>query len=757
MKIKYIIFLIFNFSFIAFTQVQLKFISINQNGNNLYLDNLLLSKQYNNDVAVVSLNNINPDTTYLSTQSSFSVAPGGTVINLGKNVVSVPFTVTLTVSPGGYSSTKTISSALVSGQTLDILFDNITIIPGQPFSFTLTVNYAGDENPANNSLTQSSLYFPGTTRMPLLEEWTNSGCGPCAAQNPTIDAYINSKFDSLVAIKFHVFWPSATDPFYLYNVSQQVDSRQYYNINAVPDIIMDGIFSPSFPYSDPNSLPDALYSRNQIGTPIIIAVTNTRIPGDTIEADVSVQVISPLKPGNYNLKVYAVERAIHYVTAPGGNGEKDFYDVFRAAYPNSVGTPVSVDRGNYNFKFKYYIDMSVWQDSMIYTFAFVQNDATKEVLNSAKSRNYTDASYVNNFNTIISGEKKVPAPLFISRKFNNSPHKIENNNPIASLYELFERNFPPAGWTVINPDGGPSFQQYSGANGPMFYGNKCVTVPFYSYSGSNQADTLYSPMYYNLSASDSIKFNYAYAQYQNSQDRLIIKLSNDGGITFPLTIFDKMGSALATAPVTNASFIPTSNQWGSFSYPLAGLVTPVELSSFDGTFDGVKINLYWTTSSEINNKMFEVQKELPQGFVTIGSIIGNGTTTFEHKYCFSDINLLSGINSYRLKQNDFNGSVRYSEIINVESLTPNSFSLSQNYPNPFNPSTMIRFTIPFNGFVKLIIYNALGQKVTSLINQFLEAGSHVVTFNASDLPGGVYFYKLESGIFSSVKKCILIK
>ncbi len=88
---------------------------------------------------------------------------------------------------------------------------------------------------------------------------------------------------------------------------------------------------------------------------------------------------------------------------------------------------------------------------------------------------------------------------------------------------------------------------------------------------------------------------------------------------------------------------------------------------------------------------------------------------------------------------------------------PTDYSLSQNYPNPFNPTTVIEFRVPSSGFVSLKIYDVLGRNVATLVNERQNAGDHSVTFNASNLPSGVYFYRLTAGDFSKTKKMILAK
>jgi hypothetical protein len=90
-------------------------------------------------------------------------------------------------------------------------------------------------------------------------------------------------------------------------------------------------------------------------------------------------------------------------------------------------------------------------------------------------------------------------------------------------------------------------------------------------------------------------------------------------------------------------------------------------------------------------------------------------------------------------------------------LSPNSYNLAQNYPNPFNPVTTIKYSIPESGNVSLKVYDILGNEVASLVNEEKTRGVHSVTFDASDLSSGVYFYKIHSGSLTSTKKMLLLK
>jgi endoglucanase len=88
---------------------------------------------------------------------------------------------------------------------------------------------------------------------------------------------------------------------------------------------------------------------------------------------------------------------------------------------------------------------------------------------------------------------------------------------------------------------------------------------------------------------------------------------------------------------------------------------------------------------------------------------------------------------------------------------PGEFRLEQNYPNPFNPSTLISYQLPANTFVVLKVFDVLGKDIVTLVNERRLAGNHSAQFNASNLPNGVYFYKLEAGTYHDTKKLLLLK
>lgn len=198
---------------------------------------------------------------------------------------------------------------------------------------------------------------------------------------------------------------------------------------------------------------------------------------------------------------------------------------------------------------------------------------------------------------------------------------------------------------------------------------------------------------------------------------------------------------------------------GSFTWiESVGGIVPVELISFTSIVKDNDVTLNWKTATETNNSGFAIERKSGQKeFSQVAFVPGRGTTTEPVIYSYTDLDLNSGTYTYRLKQIDLDGTFSYVGTTEVDVIPPKVYALEQNYPNPFNPATTIKYSVPVNGFVNLGIYNLLGEKIADLINKEIEAGSYEINFDASNLSSGVYFYKLEAGSFTSIKKMMLIK
>lgn len=203
------------------------------------------------------------------------------------------------------------------------------------------------------------------------------------------------------------------------------------------------------------------------------------------------------------------------------------------------------------------------------------------------------------------------------------------------------------------------------------------------------------------------------------------------------------------------------------SFPYQGadegdIPLPVDLASFTAMVDKNDVTLNWTTSWEENNDKFVIQRRVAESdaqWQNAGTVAGSGTVYEERHYNFTDRNLTTGIYEYRLVQFDYDGNSTADHNLSntVEIGTPNTYALSQNYPNPFNPTTKINFEIPVEGLVRLHVYDMSGRLVSTLINESVAPGYHIVEFNGANMASGVYFYRLVTDHSVITKRMVLVK
>jgi hypothetical protein len=178
---------------------------------------------------------------------------------------------------------------------------------------------------------------------------------------------------------------------------------------------------------------------------------------------------------------------------------------------------------------------------------------------------------------------------------------------------------------------------------------------------------------------------------------------------------------------------------------LVSSAVPVELVSFNAFVNGNSVELKWQTATETNNYGFEIQrrKEADNNWEILGFINGNATTSEINYYSYTDKPAENNKYYYRLKQIDFDGSFSYSSVLEAE-INIIDFALYQNYPNPFNPSTVIKYSVGEDSFVKLSVIDILGREIIQLVNSRQTSGTYQVTLNAFGLSSGIYLLRLSA-------------
>lgn len=171
-----------------------------------------------------------------------------------------------------------------------------------------------------------------------------------------------------------------------------------------------------------------------------------------------------------------------------------------------------------------------------------------------------------------------------------------------------------------------------------------------------------------------------------------------------------------------------------------------------------KFNTGTTTDDEMSFYVFNTSVPATEpGTPTVGPVVGTVTDATS----FGRIGLRQGssASSPTLTIDGLQVATAWTSITNVTpiSTVATDFSLSQNYPNPFNPSTTIKFALPKSGNVTLKIYNSIGKEVETLVNENMGAGSYEVSYDASQLNSGMYFYRISANGFTDTKKMMLVK
>lgn len=280
---------------------------------------------------------------------------------------------------------------------------------------------------------------------------------------------------------------------------------------------------------------------------------------------------------------------------------------------------------------------------------------------------------------------------------------------------------------------------------PIFGGDTTtVNVQNFSFSPSNITVTV----------GDVVKFQWVSGTHTTTCDGIF------AGTSLP------PGAATWDQPInsTSTTFFYTVTVAGTYIYKcifhapgMGGTITAeakfITVTSPNGSelwTAGETREITWTDNIQENVKIFLFKGgvktlTISRGSVSDGSFLWTIPST-----------LITGSN-YRVKiQSSLLGSIKDQSNSNF-TISAGPFNLAQNYPNPFNPVTAINFQIPEAGLVTLIIYDLNGREITTLVDEYKDKGSYDVTFNASDLASGIYFYRLKMNNLDLVRKMTIIK
>ena len=504
----------------------------------------------------------------------------------------------------------------------------------------------------------------GQNRLVLVEHFTQASCGPCASQNPALKTLLDANATKVVALKYQTSWPGV-DPMNAANPTEAAARVQYYNVTGVPNSVMDGS-GPGSPGTIVTT--STINNRYNTAAPLNISASHQWTAGyDSIQigvfvANAGTATVASGAAGSLKLHVAVIEEEVNYPSAPGSNGETNFYQVMRKMVPDASGTTMadSWTAGQTQmFVFKVAAPSYLANLNKVAVVAFIQDNSNKSVLNASRTTAQTIAGLpdigVNAFTAATPGLCNGTTTPMVTIKNEGSlaitsasvAYAINGGTPVtqnwtgslsagATAVVSFPQVTLPAGTnslvaTVSSPNGtgdvngmnnmsapliaavlnntatpapysegmeSTSFNSipaghvllYNTATKPLVtvvskaqvnglpqelggYGQstKSLMVDFFTMQSGAQASII-TPKVSGITANHKLYFNHAYASYAGEADGLKIFVSSNCGTTWT-NVFDKSGTALATAPNATSRFFPQPTQW----YP-----NTISLSQFAG-------------------------------------------------------------------------------------------------------------------------------------------------------------------------------
>lgn len=541
-----------------------------------------------------------------------------------------------------------------------------------------------------------SAAFSQSQRMVLAEGFTSTTCGPCASQNPAFDALLNANHDKVVSIKYHMSWPApGNDPFYLDNQSENNNRRTYYNINSVPQVQMGGgTWS-----GQPSQVNQAfINSAAEVTSPFEMQMQAVVSPGqDTIHVTTLIKATNDI---TNNLVVHnaIVEKYLHYNSAPGNNGEKDFYNVMKKMLPSASGTPLKAPMANGD----YVILQNSWALDYIYDIdqlaavGFIQSNTSKTVYQSAlSSENVVTPIYS------LDAEVLSVANVTTTNCFGSlTPRATIRNNGQTELTSI-TLEYSVNGGDIQTKD-------WTGNLGFLETAEVELDEILFQVMETNSLEITGTST--NSSTDDYVKNNTLTYTFEQAP-------TLSGGVNL-FMIFDNSPEETTWDLFNSAGNIIQSG--GPYDTPGAMKIVPLEVS----TMDCYELVVY----DAGGNGMCCTNGD---GYYAV--IYGNNQTAFQ------------GNSFGELDRNQFS----FDPVGIEETVVFNEINI---FPNPVSDILTVSFNLTKTSDVNIMVYDLLGKVVFEANKGVNQIGNKEFNLSLGDIDSGFYLLKLNVGNDSFVKK-----
>ena len=622
----------------------------------------------------------------------------------------------------------------------------------------------------------------GAQRRVLAELFTSTTCGPCYSANTYLDSTFHYYAETTSLIRYHTWWPSpGNDPFYLANPSQNEARVNYYNIDAVPTIVVDGNVQ-SENYTRWRSI---LTNRASVYSPLEIELDM----GTFGLARITLHAEEDFPTGTERIFLVIVEDSIHY-NAP--NGQRIFYQVMRKIFPSAQGKQVFIEAGETtNVEIPYYINPE-WQIEHLRAVVFVQNEFSKVVFQSAVGELPPRPTYGYYLN--CERRKAFVAPNDTS----SFVFSIMNTGSSIDGYIIRTIERTGTGWDIRLTDNGGSELDSTITHElePVFYvkfrapargGRGTIRISITPESDpSNSQELIFQSLSNDEilvvddtpSGSDVITslLDSMGEQYQLWQS-YVDGEANPAGISYHAILWDCGESRNITLLPEQENYLRAHlNSRGSLL--LAGSGIGAELgedafyrvflgATFIGTHSGL-VRIYGieddplTDGLEFNfeTRYAEYANPAPYNTAILRYADGEcaGIRGGRNGFVYLPINLqdLAPTTARTELLNRIISWLLWYTDVEEASKKPEKFELTIS-PNPFNYATTITMLLPKDTKANLSVRNILGELIANLTDDNLTSGRHIRVWDAKNIPSGLYLITFEAENTRIIKKAILLK
>ncbi len=616
-----------------------------------------------------------------------------------------------------------------------------------------------------------STAFAQATRLVLFEEFTQASCGPCASQNPAFNTLLSGNTTKAISIKYQTSWPGV-DPMNAANPTDVATRVSYYGVNGVPWTAMDGVAATGSAYAGApaNVTQTAIDTRYAVASPLAVSVTHQLTSGyDSILIAVSVSnpgtsSVTSGSTGSLKLHTVIVEEEINYPTAPGSNGETDFYSVMRKMLPNASGTSLAdtwAAGASQTFTFAVPLPSYIANLGEVAVVAFVQDNSSKDVKNAAYSApqavsGLADAG-VNALNASTNGlcDANVTPSVVIENAGSIAitsatvGYSINGGTPVTQSWtgnlasgQTATVTFPQATLsggtnvlvaTVSNPNGSGDYNGMNNMSSPTN-----IAVLSSTPQASPKTEDMEGAAIGAIPADMIMQYNTATAP------RLYVVDKSVAGTAYELGGWGQSAKSLrydyyAIAP--GAVMSVTTQKINISTLTAPKLFFTHAYASYAGEADGLKV----FASTDCGTTWTNIFDKSGASLATSG----NQTARFypqASQWVTNQISLAQFASSNELVLK-FEGTSAYGNSLYVDNIwvSNNALGVDENttaslvaFPNPASTTANLDLTLTQDASVAVSLFNVAGQQIMNIPADVMAAGQHNVEIPVAALPNGLY-------------------